>query len=72
MSTLAHDEIARLSPQERRTPVGALCASLDPSEVPVTAAHRAELMRRLDSFEADRAGDINWGQVKARLARRAP
>jgi putative addiction module component (TIGR02574 family) len=72
MPTLTHDEIVRLSPQERLTLIRELWDSLDPSEVPVTATQRAELMRRLDSFEKDRSGGINWEQLKAQLARRTP
>lgn len=71
MSTLAHDEIARLTPQERVTLIGELWDSLHPAEVPVTLTQRAELMRRLASFDQDRSGGIAWKQLKAQLARRA-
>jgi len=72
MSTLTHDEIARLTPEERLTLIGELWDSLDPEDVPVTPAQRAELERRFDSFEQDRSGGITWEQLKAVLARRAP
>ena len=72
MLTLTHDEIARLSPQERLTLIGALWDSLDPDDVPVTSTQRAELLRRLDSFDQDRADGITWEQLKANLERRAP
>jgi putative addiction module component (TIGR02574 family) len=70
MPALTYDEIVRLSPQERLILIGELWDSLDPSEVPVTATQRAELMRRLDSFESDRSGGISWEQLKAQLVRR--
>ena len=72
MSTLSRDEIVQLSPQERLALICELWDSLDPSDVPVTAAQRAELMRRLDSFERDRADAVDWEQLKAQLAARAP
>ena len=71
MLTITHDEITRLSPEERLTLIGELWDSLDPADVPVTPAQRAELGRRLDSFEQDRSGGITWEQFRAQLARRA-
>ena len=72
MSTLTHDEIVRLSPQERLALICELWDSLEPSDVPVNAAQRAELMHRLDSFERDRPDAIDWEQLKAQLVARAP
>jgi putative addiction module component (TIGR02574 family) len=72
MPTLTLDEISRLSPQERLTLIAELWDSLVPSDVPVTPAQHAELVRRLDSFEKDRSGGVDWEQLKAQLARRAP
>jgi putative addiction module component (TIGR02574 family) len=71
MLTITHDEITRLSPEERLTLIGELWDSLDPADVPVTPTQRAELRRRLDSFEQDRSGGITWEQLRAQLARRA-
>ena len=71
MLTITHDEITRLSPEERLTLIGELWDSLDPADVPVTPAQRAELGHRLDSFEQDRSGGITWEQLRAQLARRA-
>jgi putative addiction module component (TIGR02574 family) len=70
MPTLTHDEITRLSPEERLTLIGELWDSLDPADVPVTPSQRSELRRRLDSFEQDRSGGITWEQLRAQLARR--
>ncbi len=71
MPTLNHDEISRLSPEERLMLIGELWDSLDPADVPVTGTQRAELKRRLDSFEQDRSDGITWEQLRAQLARRA-
>ena len=71
MPTITRDEITRLSPEERLTLIGELWDSLDPADVPVTPTQRAELRRRLDSFEQDRSGGITWTQLRAQLARRA-
>ena len=71
MPTLTHDEITRLSPEERLTLIGELWDSLDPAAVPVPRTQLAELRRRLDSFEQDRSGGMTWEQLRAQLARRA-
>jgi len=71
MLPLTHDEITRLSPEERLSLIGELWDSLDPADVPVTTTQRAELRRRLDRFEQDRSGGITWEQLRAQLARRA-
>jgi putative addiction module component (TIGR02574 family) len=72
MSTLSHDEIIRLTPSERLMLIGDLWDSLNDAETAVTPAQEAELRRRLDSFERDRAGAVTWEQLKADLVRRAP
>jgi putative addiction module component (TIGR02574 family) len=71
MPTLTHEEITRLSPEERLTLIGELCDSLDPAAVPVPPSQLAELRRRLDTFEKDRSGGMTWEQLRAQLARRA-
>ena len=69
---LTHDEIARLSPQERLALIGDLWDSLDPTEIPVNPSQHMELMRRLGSFDQDRSGGKTWEELRAELARRAP
>ena len=71
MPTLTHEEITRLSPEERLTLIGELWDSLDPAAVPVPPSQLAELRRRLDTFEKDRSGGMTWEQLRAQLARRA-
>jgi putative addiction module component (TIGR02574 family) len=66
------EEINRLSPQDRLALIGRLWDSLDPASVPVTAAQKAELDRRLETFEQDKKQGIPWEQVKSKLSRRTP
>jgi putative addiction module component (TIGR02574 family) len=72
MTTWTPEEIARLSPPERLALIGALWDSLGDGELPLTQAQAAELERRLESFERDRANAVSWEQLKAELANRAP
>lgn len=67
MATL---DISRLTPKERLDLIGELWDSLSPADVPLTPAHKAELDRRLASFDADRRDAINWEDVDAELDRR--
>jgi putative addiction module component (TIGR02574 family) len=45
--------------------------SLSDAEINPTPAQAAELKRRLESFERDRAGAVSWEQLKAELVSRA-
>jgi len=72
MSALTQEEIARLTPRERLALIGELWDSLSDAEAPATLAQLAELQRRLDSFERDRADAVTWEQLRAELASRAP
>jgi putative addiction module component (TIGR02574 family) len=72
MLNITPEDINRLSPQERLALIEQLWDSLDDSDLPVQPTQRAELERRLDSFEQDRAGAVTWDQLKAELARRSP
>ena len=72
MSMLTQEEIVRLSPPERLALISALWDSLSDAEINPTPAQTAELKRRLESFEHDRLGAVNWEQLKAELASRAP
>jgi putative addiction module component (TIGR02574 family) len=70
MTTLTRDEIARLTPPERLALIADLWDSLDDHHVPLTAAQRSELERRLVSFDDDRAHAVAWEDLKAELAAR--
>lgn len=72
MQLLHADEIARLSPEERMVLIGQLWDSLQDADVPLPAAQKAELTRRLSSVAQDRAQAMTWEQLRAELARRCP
>ena len=69
---LTHDEITRLSPDERLTLIAQLWDSLDDDQVPLTAAQQAELERRLATLEHDRSESVTWEALKAELVQRCP
>jgi putative addiction module component (TIGR02574 family) len=69
---LTHDEITRLSPDERLTLIAQLWDSLDDDQVPLTAAQQAELERRLATLDRDRAESVTWETLKAELEQRCP
>jgi putative addiction module component (TIGR02574 family) len=69
---LSHEEIARLSPDERLSLIAALWDSLDDEQVPLTAAQEAELDRRLATLEHDESEGITWDALRAELERRCP
>jgi putative addiction module component (TIGR02574 family) len=69
---LTHDEITRLSPDERLTLIAQLWDSLEDYQVPSTPAQLAELERRLAALEQDRAQRVTWETLKAELERRCP
>ena len=64
------ETVARLSVEERLDLIGQLWDSLEDQDVPVTPAQRAELTRRLATFEEEDAHSVPWEQVKAELAAR--
>ena len=72
MGSLNSDELARLSPEERFALIGKLWDSLGDSDIPLPEAQKAELARRLSSFDQDRAQAVTWEQLRAELARRRP
>jgi len=67
---LTHDDITRLSPDERLALIAQLWDSLDDYQVPSTPAQLAELERRL--ADQDRAQRVTWETLKAELERRCP
>lgn len=67
MSMLADTVIAKLSADERLALIEALWDSLSDAETPLTDAQRAELDRRLASFDGDKNGAIAWDSIKAEL-----
>lgn len=64
-------EVARLSPQDRLAMIGQLWDSLDDADVPLTEAQKAELTRRLATFEQDRAHGTPWEALREELRERS-
>jgi putative addiction module component (TIGR02574 family) len=69
---LTHDEITRLSPDERLTLIAQLWDSLDDHQVQLTEAQKAELERRLATLDYDRTESVTWETLKAELEQRCP
>lgn len=72
MQRLSSDEISRLTPEERLSLIGQLWDSLDDSDLSLSTAQRAELARRIETFDRDEAEAISWEQLRAELIRRCP
>jgi len=68
---LTHDEIARLSPDERLALISQLWDSLDEHQVPLTPAHQAELEHRLATLEHDHGQSVPWEALKVELEQRS-
>ena len=64
-------DIKNLTAEERLTLLEDLWDSLDPEDVPVTDAQRAELDRRLDDLELDRDLGIPWQEVLRQIRDRS-
>ena len=60
-------DISRLTPQERLDLLEKIWESLEPEDVPVTPAQRAELDRRLDDLDRDPSPGIPWNEVLQRI-----
>lgn len=65
-------EISRLSPSERLALICDLWDSLDEAALTLPASQRRELEHRLATFEQDKAAAVDWEDLKAELAVRAP
>ena len=69
---LTHDEITRLSPDERLALIAQLWDSLDEHQVRLTPAQQAELERRFTTLDHDRTQSVTWETLKAELEQRCP
>jgi putative addiction module component (TIGR02574 family) len=67
---LTHDEITRLSPDERLTLIAQLWDSLDDHQVQLTPTQKAELDRRLATLDHDRAESVTLETLKTELEQR--
>jgi putative addiction module component (TIGR02574 family) len=72
MDLLTHDELVRLTPPERLALISQLWDSLEDDQLPLTAAQRTELDRRLATLDQDRREGISWATLKAELEQRCP
>jgi putative addiction module component (TIGR02574 family) len=68
---MASIDISGLSPEERLALISELWDSLDAKDVPLTEAQKAELDRRLETFDEDVKGAKTWEQIEVALNRRA-
>lgn len=66
MSSAAID-LSKLTATEKLDLLDEIWRSLSPDEVPVSADVRAELDRRLDHFDEDLAGAVDWEDVRAAM-----
>lgn len=69
---LTHDEIIRLSPRERLSLIEQLWNSLSDADIPLTAAQKAELERRMAMFDHDRTQAVSWDSLRIELVRSCP
>jgi putative addiction module component (TIGR02574 family) len=69
---LTHDEITRLSPDERLALIAQLWDNLDDHQVQLTPAQQAELEHRLAAPDHDRSQSVTWETLKSELERRCP
>jgi putative addiction module component (TIGR02574 family) len=65
MDALNQDDLARLTPPERLALIAQLWDSLESDQLPLTAAQRTELDRRLETIDDDRREGIPWAALKA-------
>jgi putative addiction module component (TIGR02574 family) len=72
MEAITHDEIIRLSPQERLILIEQIWDSLDETAIPLPNSQQEELTRRLASLDDDRQQSMTWEQLQTELARRCP
>jgi putative addiction module component (TIGR02574 family) len=69
---LTHDELTRLSPDERLALIAQLWDSLDDDPVQLTPAQQTELERRFITLDQDRTQSVTWETLKAELEQRCP
>jgi putative addiction module component (TIGR02574 family) len=69
---LTHDEITRLSPDERLALIAQLWDSLEDHQVQLSSAQQAELERRLATLDYDGTQSVTWETLKAELEQRCP
>jgi putative addiction module component (TIGR02574 family) len=69
---LSHDELSRLSVDERLELIGQLWDSLEHEPLPPSTAQQQELDRRLVTLDHELTEGQSWEQLRAELERRCP
>ena len=69
---LTHDEITRLSPDERIALIAQLWDSLDDHHMQLKLAQQVELERRSTTLDDDRTHSVTWETLKAEFEQRCP
>ena len=66
---MSHEEISKLSPQEKILLIEEVWDSLaeDPSQLPISASQKRELEKRLKSYKKNPHKTSSWQDVKKRL-----
>jgi putative addiction module component (TIGR02574 family) len=72
LELLSRDEIQRISAPERLALIAQLWDSLEPEQIPLTAAQHTELDRRMAQLTEDSRQSISWSDLKAELEQRCP
>ena len=67
MAALSHNDILSMSVSDRLALIGELWDSIPDAQLPVPASHRAELEKRLATFEDDIKDGVRWETLKAEL-----
>ncbi|MBS1821633.1 MAG: addiction module protein [Acidobacteria bacterium] len=70
MELLTRDELSRLTPPERLALISQLWDSLEEEQLPISAAQRDELNRRLAMLDSQQHETITWETLKAELESR--
>lgn len=64
---ITSDDIAELSAADRLRLIGELWDSVADADTPLPPAQRDELLRRLSSFDEDKANAVSWDALQADL-----
>ena len=66
---LSPEQIAKLSPEDRLRLISDLWDSLAEMDIPVSAAHEAELDRRDETYASDAPAAQSWALVRGRVSK---
>jgi putative addiction module component (TIGR02574 family) len=66
---LSPEQIAKLSAEDRLSLISDLWDSLAEADIPVSAAHEAELDRRDETYASDSSAAQSWASVRERVSK---